>query len=94
MKVIMMRFGYNQPFFDGGGGWLMMGAGMVLQLVFWGLIIYVIIRLLNGAKVGGLFGKKGDDAASQSPEDIVKQRFARGEITKEQYKEMIGVLKE
>lgn len=90
----MMHWGYNQPFFNGGGGWLMMGAGMVIQLLFWALIIYVIIRLVNGAKFGGIFGGKGEGSAAQSAEEIVKQRFARGEITKEQYKEMLGMLKE
>lgn len=68
-----------------GGGW-MWGFGMWLgglaMLVFWGALIVgavLVVRLL-----GGLPGRDG----RTSPLDILKRRYASGEITREQYEQM------
>src|SRR3989338_7836454 len=56
-----------------------MGFGFVFMLLFWGLIIWLIVTLIN---------------ASQSNKDvpdsltILKKRYAKGEITKKQFEEM------
>ena len=73
----------------GMGGYGMMGFGMgfgfIFMLLFWGLIIWVIVTLIN---------------ASQSNKNelnsltTLKRRYASGEITKKQYEGMkkeIGV---
>lgn len=55
--------------------WLPMTVGMVL---FWGLLAWLIIRLLSG---GG-----SDRAATEPPpRQILDARFARGEIGAEEY---------
>ena len=69
------------------------GAGMVLVILFWILLIaaaiWFVARLfpqIAGQPPSGTNSTK--DLASPSPEAILKERFARGEITKEQYEEM------
>ena len=69
-----------------GGGW-MWGFGMWLgglaMLVFWGALIVgavVVVRLIGG----GLLGRD----VPTSPLDILKRRYASGEITREQYEQV------
>lgn len=69
-----------------GGGW-MWGSGMWLgglaMLVFWGALIVgavVVVRLIGG-------GLPRRDIRT-SPLDILKRRYASGEITREQYEQM------
>ena len=59
------------------------GLGMIL---FWGLIILVIVLVVRGL-VGT--GSRRDSAASseKTPLQILQERFARGEIDKEEYEE-------
>jgi putative membrane protein len=63
------------------GGWMMLVWGIVF-VVFWAAVITLIIwgirRLSNRDSGTGITYK-------QSPLDIAKERYARGEITKEQY---------
>jgi putative membrane protein len=64
----------------GWGGGLM----MLIGLVFWGVIIALIVwavtRIIRrGTSTGG--GKA-------SPLDIARERYAKGEITKEQYEQL------
>lgn len=54
------------------GGWLMM-------LLFWGAIIWLIVWAVRN--VAG--GAKRDNSAL----DILKERYARGEITKHEFEE-------
>ncbi len=67
----------------GMGGYGMMGFGMgfgfVFMLLFWGVLIWLVITLINGAQ---LSKEKGDPLA------ILKKRYALGEISKKQYEEM------
>ena len=68
-----------------GGGWTW-GVGMWLgglaMLVLWGALIVgaiLVVRL-----VGGIPGRD----VRTSPLDILKRRYASGEITREQYEQM------
>lgn len=69
-------------------GW-MWGAGMWLgglaMLLFWGALIVgavLVVRLLGGLSLDG--GR----SESAAPLDILKRRYAAGEITREQYEQM------
>ena len=66
-----------------GGGLVGIGMGIVM-LVFWGLTIWGIVLLVRGLTSGG-----GGESARQndSAMEIIKRRYARGEINKEEYEE-------
>ena len=78
------------------GGWGMMGPGMmgsfgwgwfmpIFIILFWGLIIWGIVALVRG-----LSGSRGSDSApptADSALEVLKRRYARGEINKEEYEE-------
>ena len=67
----------------GMGGHGMMGFGMgfgfIFMLLFWGLIIWLIVTLINTNQSN----KNEPDSLT-----ILKKRYASGEITKKQYEEM------
>ncbi len=89
-------FGMMNGMMGGYGGYGMHGfgnqygvgyspLGAILSLVSWALIIGGIVLLVvwfvrNTGKATG--------ASSQSPLDILKARYAKGEITKKQYEEI------
>ena len=56
--------------------WYGMGIfGPILMILFWGAIIWFIVWLLNR---NGNFNHN----SYRSPADILKERYAKGEITK------------
>jgi len=63
-----------------------MGIGLLLMLVFWGLLIVGAAWLVKGVFSGGgrPLGTSGGSAASP-PREILDQRYARGEIAREEY---------
>ena len=68
----------------GMGGYGMMGFGVgfgfLFMLLFWGLIIWLIVTLINASQSG--------KAESEDSLTILKKRYASGEITKKHYEEM------
>ena len=66
-----------------GSGWF----GGISMLLFWGLIIFVII--IAARWLIKSTGDRGNPGSPRSrPLDILKERYARGEITKEEYQSM------
>ncbi len=82
-----------------GGGWGMMGPGMmgpgmmggfgwgwfmpIFFIIFWGLVIWGIVALVRG-----LSGPRSSDSSKEeSALEVLKRRYARGEINKEEYEE-------
>jgi putative membrane protein len=63
-----------------GGGWMI--AGSIIMFVFWagiiGLIAWGISRLFRHRITTG----------RQDPLDIARERYAKGEITREQFEEI------
>jgi putative membrane protein len=79
--------GIMRPGFVGGFAWpffLLRGLG---GLLFWALIIVGII-LVVGALARGTPRPNAGVVTGESPLDILKRRYAKGEISKEQYDEM------
>ena len=76
------------------GGWGMMGPGVmggfgwmwlmpIFFIIFWGLVIWGIVALVRG-----LSGSRGSDSSTtDSALEVLKKRYARGEINKEEYEE-------
>jgi putative membrane protein len=68
----------------------MMGFGMIGgMLLFWGVLIALAVFLVRG-----LFQTKSPNGTSQpqTARQILEQRYARGEITQEQYRLMLSDL--
>jgi putative membrane protein len=74
-------------------GWGHMIFGMAMMILFWGAIIALIVLLVRW-----LWGHAGPQSPSptahKTPLDILKERFARGEIDKEEYEERRKLLSE
>lgn len=71
----------------GGFGFGGMLLGGLLMLAFWvlviGGVIWLVVTLARGSQ-----STAGAPTAGQIPLDILKTRYAKGEITKEQFEEM------
>jgi putative membrane protein len=74
------------PGMMGNWGYGMMGwFGPIMMLVFWGLLILVLILLARW--LWGLTQKKQEQTRSESPLDILKRRYASGEIDREEFEQ-------
>lgn len=74
-----------------GGGWGF-GIGLIFEIVFWGLIIWLIVSLARGGGRGccgmGIGPGHGHGKSDEDVQEILKKRYAKGEITKEQFESM------
>lgn len=78
----MMDYGF-------GTGWLWMIASLVGVLLLAGLGIWAFMAALNSSNRRNTASSGSVGVAqTQTPEEILRERFARGEISPEQYKEM------
>jgi putative membrane protein len=85
-------YGYGPGLLDGNFGFGMMngfGFGGIFMILFWiviiGLGVWLVSRLTSSAN------SQPPSNSATSPEsalDILKKRYARGEITQEQYQAM------
>jgi len=77
-------YGYGPMGMGGPGGrWFMMHngfGGMFMGIIFIGLIALLIYLLARASKGGG--------RTAETPLEILKKRYARGEITKEDFDRM------
>ena len=71
----MMGYGWNNI-----GGWGGFGPGWIFMIIFWILIILGVVVLVRN-----LGDTKQNDAGKTSL-DILKERYAKGEINKEEFK--------
>ena len=64
--------------------------GPLFMIIFWGLIIWAVIALVrrNGGRFGccGGHGDEHNNGGSKAL-DILKERYAKGEINKEEYEQ-------
>lgn len=75
----------------GGYGWLW----ILVPLLFWGgllvLVTWAVVRIFPGRSGGG--GSGGSGAPEASAEEILRRRFASGEIDAEEYERSLKVLR-
>jgi putative membrane protein len=84
-SIMMGYYGY------GGMGWIGMIVGLVITIaVIIGLVLLVVwaVRRMNGnsAQPGS------QNQAGQSARDIAQARYARGEINREEYQQVLSDL--
>ncbi len=77
-----------------GGGWGMMGPGMMsgfgwmwLMPVLWILLLGLIIWAVAAGVRGQSESRGSDSSKADSALEVLKKRYARGEINKEEYEE-------
>ena len=77
------------------GGCMMGGTGllgMLPMLLFWGglaaLAAWLLVTLFRGDR-----GEEGSVASRDAAEDALRERFARGEISADEYEETLKVLR-
>ena len=75
------------------GGWGM-GFGFGFMILFWVLIVLGIVALVrwllqpSGSGRGqGTAAKAGDKSRDRTPLEIVRERYARGEIDRNEYEQ-------
>jgi uncharacterized membrane protein len=68
------------------------GFGLLIRLLFIGGLIFLVVRLFGGRRSAGY---RDDDYIRHpdlTPAEILRRRYAAGEITREQYDEMRAVI--
>lgn len=55
-----------------------MGFGWIFMILFWVLVIFIVISLM----------KKSGSSEKETAEDVLKKRYARGEISKEEFERL------
>lgn len=74
----------------GDFGWWGPGFGWIFMILIWFLIILGVVALVKS-----LFGYQGGSTSRQKTAlDILQERYARGEIDKDEYEEKKRDLKE
>jgi putative membrane protein len=64
----------------GFGGWWGMGFGPVFMVLFWVLVIVGVVALIRSLQ-------SRPDARDKTPAEIVQERYARGEINREEFEQ-------
>lgn len=81
--------------FDGGamGGWGAFGwLWMLIPLLFWGGLLAVIVWAVVSIFPNRRMGDEPREAPTDSAEDVLRVRFARGEIDAGEYERNLAVL--
>lgn len=74
---------------------MMGGLGMLLPLLFLiGLVVLIVWAVDRGVLERGSREREAPHARGSSAEEILKQRFARGEIDAEEYEARHRILEE
>jgi putative membrane protein len=81
------RYYYGPHMWD--GGWSMF-LGPLSGLLFLGVLIALVVLLVRWLSASGSTG--GGIIAAKTPLDILRERFARGEIDKDEFEERKRIL--
>lgn len=69
------------------GGWGMGWFGMIFMLVFWVLVLVGLVFLIKWL-IQATKGEKDVPSGSSKAIDTLKERYARGEINKEEFEKI------
>ena len=87
-------YGYGAYPFAGPWLWGMGLAGLVIRLALWGLLIMLAVRFFRGWSARSWSARSESDVhhSDLPPLEILRRRYAAGEISREQFDEMRQVL--
>ena len=80
---------------DGWGGWIGGTVMMLMMLVFWGGLIALVVFLARGfgtRQSQGEHQRREPDLRAPDAREILAERFARGEISEDEFKQRRRVL--
>lgn len=85
-----MRYGYGDHMDNGwGGGWIAMLFMILIFAVLAGVVIWL---LLGGARRSS--GGSAAQPTRSTPEEVLAERLARGEIDPDEYRTRLAALRE
>ena len=74
----------------GWGAWLVMSLGMV---AFWGLVIWLFLNVIRTIpRTTSRTSTESVSPPTGTPEEILAERFARGEIDEDDYRRRLNTL--
>jgi putative membrane protein len=62
-------------------------GGGLLMVLFWAIVIFAVVAIFRRMRGGRCFHSMGH-APEESALDILKKRYARGEVTPEEFERM------
>ncbi len=81
--LLYARWGQGYGCAYGPGGYFGFGGGTVLWIITLAVAAFLVVYGIRSFR-----NRPGTSASGESAADILKARYARGEITREQYNEM------
>ena len=72
---------------DGWGGWIW---GALMMVVFWGGLVALVVFLVRG--FGGRPSQRDERPSRADAGEILAERFARGEISEDEFEQRRRVL--
>ena len=69
----------------GDGGWYWWGFGALHMLLYWGILILIVAALVKWLFHSSGSGGHGEERGRAL--DLLKERYARGEIGKEEFEQ-------
>lgn len=75
----------------GNMGGFGLGFGWMFMLLFWGLVIWVVfalVRSVSGHSCWGGHSRDEHEHKRNNALDILKERYAKGEVSKEDFEKM------
>ena len=82
MEGLLAQWGWRDYGMGPGMMWGWWGMGWIFMIIFWGFIVLGLIFFIRW-----LIGMTKTTRVEESPLDILKKRYARGEINKEEFEQ-------
>lgn len=87
----MMHY-WGQPYVSSWSFWPGGVFSLVSMVLFWILVAFVIATLIRSFRAHEDFQNESDKKSSGNALNILKERYAKGEITKKEFDEMKKVV--
>ena len=85
-----MMHGY---FGEGWGNWMGFGFHGLWMVLFWGVLIWAVVALVRHVRPTTALQTTAPDSRDEDRAlAVVRERYARGELTREQFDEMRNAL--